>query len=134
MAFDYLCFFSNQANTLHDLQIGRFGVNPFRTTHFDANFWIEKLGWDENTAKTYVQTLSGMDLSKNRVFDLRVPGVGQFMSSMAAGVSKALAGQETPQKAMDGVAAEWRQIVDRIGKERVRDAYKNVVALEDNLM
>jgi multiple sugar transport system substrate-binding protein len=34
---------------------------------------------------------------------------------------------------MDEVAAEWRQIVDRIGKERVRDAYKNVVALEDNL-
>ena len=75
-----------------------------------------------------------MDLSKNRVFDLRVPGVNQFMtSSMAAGVAKALAGQETPQKALDGVAEEWRQIVDRIGKERVRDAYKNVVALEDNL-
>ena len=133
MAFDYLCFFSNQANTLHDLQIGRFGVNPYRNTHFDANFWIEKLGWDNKTAATYVQTLSGMDLSQNRVFDLRVPGVGQFMSSMAAGVSKALAGQESPQKAMDGVAAEWRQIVDRLGKERVRDAYRNVVALEDNL-
>ena len=133
MAFDYLCFFSNQANTLHDLQIGRFGVNPYRTTHFDPKFWTEKLGWDENTAKTYVETLSGMDLSKNRVFDLRVPGVGQFMSSMAAGVSKALAGQQTPQAALDEVAEEWRQIVDRIGKDRVRDAYKNVVALEDNL-
>ena len=96
MAFDYLCFFSNQANTLHDLQIGRFGVNPYRDAHFDPKFWIEKLGWDENTATTYVETLSGMDLSKNRVFDLRVPGVGQFMSSLAAGVSKALAGQDTP--------------------------------------
>ena len=30
MAFDYLCFFSNEANTLADLQIGRFGVNPYR--------------------------------------------------------------------------------------------------------
>ena len=134
MAFDYLCFFSNQANTLHDLQIGRFGVNPYRNAHFDAQFWIQKLGWDEKTATTYVKTLSDMDLSKNRVFDLRVPGVGQFMSSLAAGVSKALAGQETPQKALDGVAAEWRQIVDRIGKDRVRAAYKNVVALEDNLL
>lgn len=132
MAFDYLCFFSNQANTLHDLQIGRFGVNPYRTTHFDPNFWIAKLGWDKNTATTYVETLSSMDDSKNRVFDLRVPGVGQFMSSLAAGVSKALAGQETPQKALDGVAEEWQQIVDRIGKDRVRAAYANVVALEDN--
>jgi multiple sugar transport system substrate-binding protein len=133
MAFDFLCFFSNEANTTHDLQIGRFGVNPFRNTHFDAKFWITKLGWDEKTATTYVETLRSMDLSKNRVFDLRVPGVGQFMTSLAAGVSKALAGQETPQKALDGVAAEWQQIVDRIGKENVRDAYKNVVALEDNL-
>ncbi len=133
MAFDYLCFFSNEANTAHDLQIGRFGVNPFRKAHFDAKFWIERLGWEEKIAKTYVKTLSDMDLSKNRVFDLRVPGVGQFMSSLAAGVSKALAGQETPQKALDAVAEEWRQIVDRIGKEKVRDAYKNVVALEDNL-
>ena len=47
MAFDFLCFFSNEANTNHDLQIGRFGVNPFRNTHFDAKFWITKLGWDE---------------------------------------------------------------------------------------
>ena len=133
MAFDFLCFFSNEANTTHDLQIGRFGVNPFRNAHFDAKFWSEKLGWNEKVASTYVETLRNMDLSKNRVFDLRVPGVGQFMSSLAAGVSKALAGQETPQKALDGVAAEWEQIVDRIGKEKVRDAYKNVVALEDNL-
>ncbi len=133
MAFDYLCFFSNQANTLHDLQIGRFGVNPYRTTHFDPNFWIKKLGWDPEIATTYVKTLSGMDDSKNRVFDLRVPGVNQFMTSMAVGVSEALAGQKSPQEALDGVAAEWRRIVDRIGKDRVRKAYANVVALEDNL-
>jgi len=132
MAFDYLCFFSNEANTLHDLQIGRFGVNPYRTTHFDAKFWTGKLGWGKKTASTYVKTLSGMDDSKNRVFDLRVPGVGQFMSSMAAGVSEAMAGQKTPQEALDGVAGEWTRIVDRIGKDRVRKAYAKVVALEDN--
>lgn len=133
MAFDYLCFFSNPANTQHDLQIGRFGVNPYRKSHFDPKFWIDKLGWNAKTASTYVKTLSGMDDSKNRVFDLRVPGVGQFMSSMAAGVSEALAGQKTAQEALDGVAKEWRQIVERIGKDRVQKAYANVVALEDNL-
>lgn len=132
MAFDYLCFFSNEANTLHDLQIGRFGVNPYRTTHFDAAFWEDQLGWEAKTAETYVATLSGMDTSRNRVFDLRVPGVSQFMSSMAAGVAAAMAGQKEPQAAMDDVATEWRDIVDRIGKDRLREAYANVVALEDN--
>jgi len=133
MAFDYLCFFSNQANTPHDLQIGRFGINPYRTEHFNADFWIKKMGWSPNTATTYVKTLSSMEKSKNRVFDLRVPGVNQFMSSLAAGVSEALAGQKTPQEALDGVADEWRRIVDRIGKDRVRKAYATVVGLEDNL-
>lgn len=132
MAFDYLCFFSNEANTLHDLQIGRFGVNPYRTTHFDAAFWEDQLGWEAKTAETYVATLSGMDESQNRVFDLRVPGVSQFMSSMAAGVAAAMAGQKDPQAAMDDVAAEWRDIVERIGKDRLREAYAKVVALEDN--
>ena len=132
MAFDYLCFFSNEANATMDLQIGRFGVNPYRNAHFDPKFWEDKLGWEEKTATTYVDTLSGMDESSNRVFDLRVPGVNQFMTSMAAGVSEALAGQKTPQEALDGVAEEWRRIVDRIGKDKVRDAYAKVVALEDN--
>jgi len=131
MAFDYLCFFSNEANTLHDLQIGHFGINPYRNSHLKADFWTDKLGWETKTANTYVDTLAGMDKSNNRVFDLRVPGVNQFMSSMATGVSEALAGQKTAQEALDGVAKEWKNIVDRIGKDRLREAYAKVVALEN---
>lgn len=131
MAFDFLCFFANEANHTLDLQIGRFGVNPFRKSDFDPNFWQSKLGWDPKTATTYVETLSGMEGQPNRVFDLRVPGVNEFMTSMAAGVADALAGQKTPQQALDDVAAEWRQIVQRVGVDRVREAYANVVALED---
>ena len=130
MAFDFLCFFSNEANTFHDLQIGRFGVNPYRDSHFDSAFW-QGLGWDAGVADSYVTTLSEMEQSGNRVYDLRVPGVGQFMSSMANGVAEALAGQKSAQDALDGVAAEWSDIVDRIGVDRLREAYSNVVALED---
>jgi multiple sugar transport system substrate-binding protein len=131
MAFDFLCFFSNEANASLDLQIGRFGINPYRTAHFDPKFWQDKLGWDPRVAQTYVKTLSAMDDSNNRVFDLRVPGVNQFMSSMANGVAEAMAGQKTPQQALDDVAKQWTEIVDKIGKDKVRAAYANVVALED---
>ncbi|MET9410635.1 extracellular solute-binding protein [Streptomyces sp. NPDC002935] len=131
MAFDYLCFFSNEANTALDLSIGRFGVNPYRYSHFDPNFW-EGLGWDPKVAKSYVKTLSGMEESRNRVFDLRVPGVNQYMSALANGVAAALAGQNSPQDALDGVAKEWSKITGQIGKDKVQSAYRNVVALEDN--
>ena len=33
---------------------------------------------------------------------------------------------------VDGVAKEWAEITDRIGKDRLREAYANVVKLEDN--
>ena len=131
MAFDYLCFFGNEANTLADLQIGRFGVNPYREAHFDPAFYETELGWDVNTATTYTDTLKAIDGGQNQVFDLRVPGVGEFMSSLAAGVARAQSGEATTQEALDGVAAEWKAIVDRIGVDRVREAYANVVALED---
>lgn len=131
MAFDFLCFFSNETNVEHDLKIGRFGVNPYRNSHFDVDFWKGQ-GWADKTAESYVTTLSEMEQSRNRVFDLRVPGVGQFMSSLANGVAEAMAGQKTAQEALDGVAEEWAEISDRIGKDRLREAYANVVALEDN--
>jgi multiple sugar transport system substrate-binding protein len=131
MAFDYLCFFANEANTLADLQIGRFGVNPYREAHFDPAFYVTEMGWDAAVAQTYTDTLRAIDGGANQVFDLRVPGVGEFMSSLATGVSRAMSGEATPQQALDGVAAEWTAIVARIGIDRVREAYANVVALAD---
>lgn len=131
MAFDYLCFFSNEANTALDLTIGRFGVNPYRKSHFDAGFW-EDQGWDKDVAEAYVNTLSSMEDSTNRVFDLRVPGVNQYMSSLANGVAAAIAGQKSPQEALDGVASEWSNITEQVGKDQVQEAYRNVVKLEDN--
>ncbi|MDH2391756.1 extracellular solute-binding protein [Streptomyces sp. HNM0663] len=130
MAFDYLCFFSNEANTALDLTIGRFGVNPYRESHFDAAFW-EKQGWDKEVAASYVRTLADMEKSDNRLFDLRVPGVSGYMSALASGVAAAIAGQKDPQQALDDVAREWARITDQIGEEKVRAAYRNVVSLED---
>ena len=131
-AFDFLCFFSNEANTSLDLTIGRFGVNPYRNSHFDAAFW-EKQGWSTATAETYVKTFADMEKNTNRVFDLRVPGVNQYMSSLAAGVASALAGQKSSQQALDDVAKEWTDITTQVGKDKVQAAYRNVVKLEDNV-
>lgn len=131
-AFDFLCFFSNEANAALDLTIGRFGVNPYRNAHFDPAFW-EKQGWSKQTAETYVKTFADMEKNTNRVFDLRVPGVNQYMSSLATGVAAAMAGQKTSQQALDDVAKEWESITEQVGKDKVQKAYRNVVKLEDNL-
>ena len=134
MAFDYLCFFSNDANHQADIAIGRFGVNPFRKSDFDPDLYVKNQGWDPEIANEYSRTLLDMEeKSKNRVFPLRTPGVAQFTSAVATGTSKALAGQLSPQEALDEVAAEWKKIIARVGEDKLREAYAVGVALEDNL-
>ena len=134
VAFDYLCFFANDANHQADIAIGRFGVNPFKKSDFVPSIYVERQEWDQKIAEEYTQTLLDMEEnSTNRVFPLRVPGVFQFTSAIATGTSKALAGQLSPQEALDEVAAEWEKIVKRVGADNVRKAYAVGVALEDNL-
>jgi multiple sugar transport system substrate-binding protein len=133
LAFDYLCFFGNEANHTIDLTIGRFGVNPARNGDFELDFWTNTVGWDEKAASTYIDTMLNYEENTNRVFDLRVPGNGEFYTAMANGVAEALAGQKTPQQALDEVAAEWNNIIERIGADTIREAYQAVIRLEDNL-
>jgi multiple sugar transport system substrate-binding protein len=52
---------------------------------------------------------------------------------MANGVAEALAGQKSPQEALDSVAAEWLTIIERIGQDQIKEAYQAVIRLEDNL-
>ncbi|MDA9187167.1 hypothetical protein N9O39_03745, partial [Candidatus Pelagibacter sp.] len=68
----------------------------------------------------------------NRVFPLRVRGVFEFTSAVATGTSKALAGQLSPQEALDEVAKEWEAIVNRVGKKNVQEDYAVGVKMEDN--
>jgi multiple sugar transport system substrate-binding protein len=132
MALDFLCFFANRANHAIDLSIGRTGVNPSRTEDFNADFWTKSLGWTLPATQSWIDTLNTYSAAKNRVFDLRVPGNGQFMGAVADGVALALAGQKTPQQALDEVAAKWVEILNTIGKDKVKAAYQNVIKLENS--
>lgn len=133
LAFDYLCFFGNKANHTIDLTIGRFGVNPGRNADLEVDFWVDQAGWEPQAAESYIATLDNYEANTNRVFDLKVPGNGEFYTAMANGVAEALAGQKDPQQALDEVAAEWENIIERIGADVIKDAYASVIRLEDNL-
>lgn len=132
MALDFLCFFGNQANHAIDLTIGSTGVNPSRSEDFTKDFWVKGLGWQPGPTQSWIDTLSIYTNSKNRVFDLRVPGNGAFMQSLADGVALALAGTKTPQAALDAVAKQWVDILNQNGKKKVQDAYQIVIALENS--
>jgi multiple sugar transport system substrate-binding protein len=131
-AFDFLGFFGNKENHTADLLVGRFGINPFRQSDLDKRFWIERAGWDEAAAESYVSTFERMYANKNRVLDLRIHRGQEYVYILSVGVYRALTGRESPQAALDTVAERWRRLTRRVGVEKQRKAYRHIVRFEDN--
>ena len=127
-----LGFFGNPKNHKEDLLIGRFGVNPFRNTDLDTRFWIQGAGWAEAITRQYIESFQQQKMIKNRVFDLRIHSAGLYMKALAIGVKRALSGKSSAQQALDDVAEKWRKLNQSIGIDKQRQAYRNVVRLEDD--
>jgi multiple sugar transport system substrate-binding protein len=132
-AFDFLGFYANPENHASDLLVGRFGMNPFRRSDLDKGFWMRRAGWEEAVAASYVDTLDRMSRSRTRVMDLRIHLGQQYVYALSVGVYRALTGRETPQSALDAVAERWRALTQRVGIEKQRAAYREIVEFEDNL-
>ncbi|MCB1851893.1 MAG: extracellular solute-binding protein [Gammaproteobacteria bacterium] len=131
-AFDFLGFYANRFNHRADLQVGRFGMNPFRFSDLDQTFWVESAGWSPQVAASYVATLQAQAHSRNRVLDLRIHRGQEYVYILSVGIYRALTGRDTPQRALDVVAERWRQLTERVGVDRQREAYRQVVGFEDN--
>ena len=130
-AFDFLGFFGNDKNHNEDLLIGRFGVNPFRNSDLNTDFWIQGAGWRADITRAYITSFERQKTIRNRVFDLRINSGGLYMKALSIGVKRALTRKSSAQKALDDVAHKWRLLNETIGIEKQRQAYRNVVRLED---
>lgn len=130
-AFDFLGFFANPENHAADLRVGRFGINPFRRADLDETFWVERVGWNKRVAHSYVRMLAAIQHSRNRVLDLRIYRGQEYVRILSVGVYRALTGRDSPQAALDAVAARWRELTRRIGIDKQREAYRHLVRFED---
>jgi multiple sugar transport system substrate-binding protein len=82
-------------------------------------------------ARSYVQTLERQAQSRNRVLDLRIHRGQDYVQILSVGVYRAITGRDTPQAALDDVARRWKQLTERVGVDRQREAYRHVVRFED---
>lgn len=131
-AFDFLGFYSNRENHRSDLLVGRFGMNPFRNSDLDKEFWVQEAGWSEEVAESYVSTLTQMNQTRNKALDLRIYRGQEYVYLLSIGVYRAITGRDTPQDALDVVAERWRKLTERIGVDKQREAYRQVVYFEDS--
>ena len=130
-AFDFLGYYGNRKNHQADLMVGSYGMNPFRQSDLDVRLWTGA-GWDPEVANSYVQMLEDQSKSRNRVLDLRIYRGQEYVYLLSVGVYRAITGRESPQAALDDVAERWKQLTQRIGVDKQREAYRNVVRFEDS--
>ena len=116
--------------SLEDVSTSLTGLDPYRTTHF-SNPQAYTMFPNVDEAEAY---LKGVEAAMADGYpEIFIPGAAQYEDSLDLHVNKALAGQETPQQALDAVAQEWNDITDKLGRDqqiglwlKALDAYRTL--------
>jgi len=126
-AWDFIQWVANPENSGISTVTGGSGVNPFRLSHFAPDRWLAKMTKEE--ADEYLKTQRDSTEAKNVALDMRIPGYFSYTEVLEIELSKALAGQETAQQALDSIADQWNKLTDEFGRDTQLAAYRNSMGL-----
>jgi len=130
-AFDLATFLTNKENSLIAVTSEGSGINPSRISHFEnIDAWV-KAGFDEESAKEYLGAIRESYQDPNAVQDLRIPGQAEYFDILDTEIARALAGEISPQEALDNIAREWNAITDRLGRESQLKLYRESLGLSN---
>jgi multiple sugar transport system substrate-binding protein len=107
---------------------GGTGVNPYRLTHVTNTANWSKI-FSDREAKEYLGAQQASLDAKNVALDMRLPGYFSYTEVLEIELSKALAGQATPQQALDSVASQWNKLTDEFGRDKQLAVYRDAVGL-----
>ncbi|MEW6577958.1 MAG: extracellular solute-binding protein [Chloroflexota bacterium] len=100
------------------------GINPARYSQFEAlDLWLDA-GFDEESAKDYLDAILTGIAHPNAALDLRIIGAAEYQQTLDAEISRALAGEISAQEALDNVVVQWNEITDRYGRESQLAQYR----------
>jgi len=91
-------------------------VDPYRVSQFKAidAFRKEYPNWRD--VDKYLNDI--LEALKTPWPDLCIPGAAEYMDVLDYELCQAVAGQKSPQKALDDTAKKWVEITNRLGKEK----------------
>lgn len=100
--------------SLEDVSTTLTGLDPYRTSHLEnVDAFATLMGKDN--AQAY---LDGLKQALADGFpEIFIPGSAQYEDALDLEVNRALAGEVTPQEALDSVAAKWDEITDTLGRD-----------------
>lgn len=127
-AWDYIMWFSNPENSLHDVVTSGTGINPYRFTHFTSiDAWTQALSM--TAASEYLDVVRTSLDSQNVALDLRIPGFYRYTEALEDELSVILRGEISTKEGMDHVALAWERITDDLGRESQLAVYRAAMGL-----
>ncbi len=126
-AFDFAAFMARPEMVQQLAVMPDTGINPSRFSQLeDVDLWLEA-GFDRESAEDYLDAILNTINHPNAVLDLRIIGSAEYLQTLDVEISRAVAGEISPQEALDNVAAAWDEITDRLGRESQLEQYRNAV-------
>lgn len=124
LAFEFASHMTSKELTKKFTALSGTAINPSRRSHFaDPASWNQS-GFSTESAKAYLDEITTSLSNPNVVYDITIPGAGEYYKVFDDYVHQALSGELKPQKALDQAAAEWEKITDRLGREKQISYYK----------
>ncbi|NOZ71376.1 MAG: extracellular solute-binding protein [Chloroflexi bacterium] len=111
--------------SLEDVSTSLTGLDPYRHLHFNHPEAYTMFPTIEE-AQAYLDGVSAA--MADGYPEIFIPGAAQYEDALDLHVNKALAGQETPQEALDATAAEWEKITDRLGRDKQIELWDKALA------
>lgn len=128
-SWDFIAYLTSPDVSGQAAVTGGTGVNPYRLSHTtDLERWSSI--FSEREAKEYLGAQQASVTADNIALDMRLPAYFSYTEILEIELSKALAGDVTPQEALDTVANEWDELTDELGRKDQLTAYRASMGLK----
>lgn len=124
LAFEFAAHMTSKALTKRMTAMSGTAVNPSRRSHFEDPASWNQSGFSTESARAYLEEITQSLANANVVYDITIPGAGEYYQAFDEAVHKAVSGELSARKALDLAAAEWEKITDRLGRDQQIAYYK----------
>jgi len=125
VAYDFLSYMNQAAQSNVDVTIGWTGYNPYRNSQLEnIEPWI-KAGFSKEFAENYLGAIKDSLNSPNMASDIRIPGAQQYTGVILdRELARFLAGEITAAQAVKNIEEGWEEITEDFGRDSQRTMYK----------
>lgn len=132
LAFSFAAHMTSPQLTKELVATSGNAVNPSRYSHFkDPSHW-QKNGFSTDSASRYLKEITKSLANTNVVYDITIPGAGDYYHTLDEAVYSAIEGKMSAQVALEQAADKWQKITDKLGRDRQIQFYRSSLNLGQN--